>query len=66
LEPVEFIDAGGNAAAAVIAVSGRGAGSGAPLDAHISFVYELRDGRILQDQTFTSRSQAFEAAGLSE
>ncbi len=66
LEPVEFMDAGGNAAVAVIAVSGRGAGSGTPLDAHIFFVYELRDGRIVRDQAFTSRSEALEAAGLRE
>ncbi len=66
LEPVEFIEAGSNAVVAVIAVSGRGAGSAASLDAHISFVYELRDGRVVRDQAFTSRSQALEAAGLRE
>ena len=66
LEPVEFIDAGGNAVVVVSAMSGRGRGSGTPLDAPVFFVYEIRDGRIVRDQTFTSRSQALEAAGLSE
>jgi ketosteroid isomerase-like protein len=66
LEPVEFIDAGGNAVVVVSAISGRGRGSGTPLDAPVFFVYEIRDGRIVRDQTFTSRSQAFEAAGLAE
>jgi ketosteroid isomerase-like protein len=66
LEPVEFMDAGGNAVVAVAAISGLGAGSGAPLDTHIFFVYELRDGKIVRDQTFTPRSDALEAAGLSE
>jgi ketosteroid isomerase-like protein len=66
LEPVEFIDAGGNAAIAVIAISGRGRGSGAPLDTPVFFVYEIRDGRFVRDQTFTSRAEALEAAGLSE
>ena len=51
---------------AVIAMHGRGKGSGAPFDLLPYFVYEVRDGRIVRDRAFTSKAQALEAAGLSE
>jgi ketosteroid isomerase-like protein len=66
MEPVEFIDAGGNVVVADIAMTGRGRGSDAPMDAAAVFVYEVRNGRIARDRPFTSRSQALEAAGLRE
>jgi ketosteroid isomerase-like protein len=48
----------------VIAVRGHGRGSDAPFEAVGAFVYEVRDGKIVRDRPFTSRSQALEAAGL--
>ncbi len=66
MDPVEFIDAGDDVVVAVVAMTGRGEGSGAPLDAPAVFVYELRDGLVVRDRPFTSRSQALEAAGLRE
>jgi ketosteroid isomerase-like protein len=66
MKPVEFIDAGDDVVVAVIAMTGRGMGSDAPMDAAAVFVYEIRDGKIARDRPFTSRSQALEAAGLSE
>jgi ketosteroid isomerase-like protein len=66
MEPREFIDGGDQVVIAVIDMTGRGKGSGAPLDAQAFFVYEVRDGRIVRDRAFTSRSEAREAAGLSE
>jgi ketosteroid isomerase-like protein len=66
LEPVEFIDAGGGAVITVVAMTGRGEGSGAPLDFHAFFVWEVRDGKLIRDRAFTSRSDAFAAAGLSD
>jgi ketosteroid isomerase-like protein len=51
---------------AVIAMHGRGKGSGAPFDLLPYFVYEVRDGRIVRDRAFTSKAQALEAAGLRE
>jgi ketosteroid isomerase-like protein len=65
-EPVEFIDAGDDVVVVVVAMRGHGKGSDAPMDAPAVFVFELRDGKIVRDRAFTSRSQALEAAGLSE
>lgn len=62
MEPVEFIDAGDDVVVAVIAMTGRGMGSDAPMDAAAVFVYEVRDGKIVRDRPFESRSEAFEAA----
>jgi ketosteroid isomerase-like protein len=64
-EPVEFIDAGDQIVVAV-AMRGHGRGSDTPMDAAAVFVYEVRDGKIVRDRAFTSRSQALEAAGLRE
>ena len=66
MEPVEFIDAGDGVVVAVVVLSGRGKGSGAPLDAPAAFVYEVRSGKIVRDRPFTSRSQALETAGRAE
>ena len=63
MQPVEFIDMGDDVVIAVIAMTGRGGESGIPLDAPAVFVYEFRDGVVVRDRAFTSRSQALEAAG---
>ena len=65
-EPVEFIDAGEAVVVAVVALRGSGRGSGTPLDTQAAFVYDIRDGKIVRDRPFTSRSQALEGAGLLE
>lgn len=65
-EPVEFIDAGDGLVVGVIAMRGRGKGSGAPLDAQAVWVHELRGNKIARMQAFTSKPQALDAAGLSE
>jgi ketosteroid isomerase-like protein len=66
MEPVELIDAGAETVVAVVAMHGRGEGSGAVIDGPIVFVYELRDDMIIWDRPFRSKRQALEAAGLSE
>jgi ketosteroid isomerase-like protein len=66
IEPVEFIDAGEDVVVVVSSMRGRGKGSGAAVDASIAFVTELRDGQIVRDRAFSSRSDALEAAGLRE
>jgi ketosteroid isomerase-like protein len=66
MEPVEFIDAGDDVVVGVIAMRGRGAGSGAPLDSPAFWVHQLRDGKLARMRAFTTREQAVEAAGLSE
>jgi ketosteroid isomerase-like protein len=64
MEPVEFMDAGDDLVIGVIAMRGRGAGSGAPLDAQAFRVHELRDGKLARMRAFTTKAQALEAAGL--
>jgi len=44
----------------------RGHGSGVEIDALFYEIYTLRDGRIVRMDEFTDRSEALEAAGLSE
>ena len=65
IEPVEFIDGGGDVVIVTVSIRGHGKGSGAPIDAPTAFVYELRDGRIVRDRAFTSKDEALAAAGLS-
>jgi ketosteroid isomerase-like protein len=65
-EPVEFIDAGGDLVVGVIAMHGRGKGSGAPMASHAFWVHQVRDGRLAHMRAFTTRSEALKAAGLPE
>jgi ketosteroid isomerase-like protein len=65
-EPLEFIDAGESRVIAVIAMRGKGATSGAPMDALAAWLYEMRDGRVSRAKAFTSKQEALEAAGLRE
>ena len=63
IEPVEFIDGGGDVVVVMVSIRGHGKGSGAPIDAPTAFVHELRDGKIVRDRAFTSKDQALAAAG---
>jgi ketosteroid isomerase-like protein len=45
---------------------GAGATSGVRVDANVSQVFELRAGRVTRATLFQNRSEALEAAGLSE
>ncbi len=65
IEPVEFIESGGDVVVVMVSIRGHGKGSGAPIDAPTAFVHELRDGKIVRDRAFTSKAQALAAAGLS-
>jgi ketosteroid isomerase-like protein len=44
----------------------RGRGSGISLDTSAAWLAELRNGRIVRFQSFSSRAEALEAAGLEE
>ena len=44
----------------------RGAASGASVEANVSQVVVIRGGKVLSSKLFQSRSEALEAAGLSE
>jgi ketosteroid isomerase-like protein len=65
-EPVEFIDAGDDLVVGVIAMQGRGKGSGAPMASEAFWVHEVRNGKLAHMRAFTTREQALEAAGISE
>jgi ketosteroid isomerase-like protein len=65
-EPVEYIDAGDDGVVVMTAMSGAGAGSGAPLNGLAVFAWEIRNGKIVRDRAFPSRSEALKAAGLEE
>jgi ketosteroid isomerase-like protein len=61
----EFIDAGDHVVVRV-AQQARGAGSGVPVTATFWFVHWVRDGKMVTFDMYAARSQAFEAASLSE
>jgi ketosteroid isomerase-like protein len=65
LVPIEFIDAG---AAALWAgrVEWRGRESGAAGATEITVVLWLKAGKVFRTETFTDRTQALDAAGLTE
>lgn len=64
VEVEEILDAGNHVVVADHQ-TGRGKGSGAPLDQRTFWVYTLRDGKIVRVVWFPSREQALKAAGLS-
>ena len=59
-------DLGSGAILAVLTETGRGKGSGVPVDQHIATLYTVIDGKIARITTFRSEQEALEAAGLSE
>jgi ketosteroid isomerase-like protein len=64
IEPVEFIDAGGDVVVVTASMRGRGEGSDLPMDFAFAFVYDVLDGSIVRDRAFTSHRDALAAAGL--
>ena len=65
VEPVEFIDAGEKVVVDA-RVSATGRRTALPLEGAWTFVWTLRDGRVARNQVFANRSEALEAAGISE
>jgi uncharacterized protein len=59
----EYIDAGDRVVARM-RQWGRGAVSGAPVEADFWAVYEVRDGRIARFEIYSDRDRALKAAGL--
>ena len=66
IEPVEFIDGGGDSVVVTTAMVGSARGSGLPLDAPAVFVWEVRDRKIVRDRAFMSKQAALKAVGLAE
>jgi ketosteroid isomerase-like protein len=61
----EFKDAGDRVMVEVFQ-RGRGRASGAVVEGRFWFVYTVADGKIVRQDVFNDRHQAFEAAGLRE
>jgi uncharacterized protein len=64
-EVEELIDAGDKVFAAV-QLSGRGKGSGVPVDQHDIHVCTIRDGKVVRIDVHRDRAEALKAAGLFE
>jgi ketosteroid isomerase-like protein len=64
-EVVEVVESG-DKVVAVLHLVGRGIGSGIEMDETDAHVLTFRDGKITRWQSFNERSEALEAAGLSE
>jgi ketosteroid isomerase-like protein len=56
----------GDQVLALVALHGRGRGSGVPMDMPFAVIWTLREGKIAKCAAFRDRAQALEAAGLSE
>ena len=61
----EIIDAG-QSVVVILRERGRGKGSGAPVEQLHPQIWTFREGRIVRWESFRSRAEALEAAGLSE
>jgi ketosteroid isomerase-like protein len=65
--PEEFIDAGGGQVLVFSREGGRGKGSGAEVQTHLTaHLWTIRDGKAVRMQSYWERSDALEAAGLRE
>ena len=62
----ELMDAGGDKVLAHQRHEVRGRSSGADVEVNYWVVITFREGKILRDEWFKDRAEAFEAAGLSE
>ena len=60
-----FLDAGEQVVVAT-RIRGRGRGSGVEVDQRITLLWGLTDGRVTRVAGYRDRSEALEAAGLSE
>jgi ketosteroid isomerase-like protein len=66
VELLRLTDAPADKVIANIRTLGRGKQSGVEVDMEFSFVFTLRDEKIVEWQLFLREDQALEAAGLSE
>ena len=64
-EVEEWIDVGAQVIA-IVHTYGRGKRSGVPVEIHEAHLWTLRDGKLWRLQTFPTKAEALEAAGLSE
>ena len=65
LEPIELIDAG-NQVIAVVRLVGAGRVSQIELDNRMAFLITIKDGLTIRQESFRTKQEALEAAGLRE
>ena len=65
MEAEDILDAG-ESVVIVLKEHGQGKGSGVPLDRTWAQIWTFRRGRILRIEPYRTRTEALEAAGLSE
>ena len=65
IEGEEFIDAGEDVVV-LVHISGRGRGSGIPVDMRLVHVWTVRGGKGVRARTFENKAAALEAVGLRE
>ncbi len=65
-EVARVTDLGSGVVLAVASETGRGKGSGAPVDRSFASLYTVIDGKIARVTMFRSEQEALEAAGLRE
>jgi ketosteroid isomerase-like protein len=63
---VEYVDGGGDKVLGHQRHEGRGRASGVDVEVHYWVVTTFRKGKVSRDEWFTDRTEALEAAGLSE
>jgi ketosteroid isomerase-like protein len=64
--PEDFIDVGQDRVVAVTRWVGTGRTSGIAVANTIGFVYTLRDGLVVRQESFRNRDEALKAVGLAE
>jgi ketosteroid isomerase-like protein len=62
----EVIDAGDDRVVLLVSQSGTGSGSGVPVELRFAQIYELEAGIVTRIRFYLDRSEALEAAGLSD
>jgi len=65
VDPLE-IQTNGDRAFVWVRFSGRGAGSGVPIEMEMAHVVTIRDGRTVRLEEYSARTDGLKAAGLSE
>ena len=65
MEPVEIVDMD-DRLVVVVSMSARGRGSDVPVEATFVQLWSIRDGRAVALRDYVTKSEALEAAGLSE
>jgi ketosteroid isomerase-like protein len=65
-EAEEVFEVGPDTVFATVRFRALGKDSGVPIDARLGAVFVLSEGKLLRGQTYPSREEALEAAGLSE